>query len=498
MSKFLQIPPYALEVGVVVVGIVLLMADALTKADKRSIGRAAISGLFFVFLMTFFSGPMLEQYIPAKFYLNDPLALFFKQFILLATILTIALAIDYVPVYERYIPSGSYQAGVGEFFILPIFACAGLMWMVSAADFIMIFVSLELVTISFYVMVASMRKNLNSLEAGVKYLVLGALSTGFLVYGITWIFGITGQTGLEEIKKALPLVVQGYHPALLFGFGLVLVALGFKVAAVPFQFWVPDVYQGAPTPVTAYLSVASKAAGFIVLLRVIEPFLALPSLQPKVLAILAILAGATLIYGNLAAMPQTNLKRLLAYSSVAHAGYLLIGVASVTASDSLTAIAFYLAGYLMMTFLAFIVLVLVSNVTGGDDISDFNGLGSRSPMLAAALLLSMLSLAGMPFTVGFLGKFLIFEAAMQSHQYVLVVLGMITVACGFYYYLKVVRAMYWQPTPDAAPAIPVPAFTKFLIAILSAGIIILGIFPQPVLSRLSGSAKKPPIAASHR
>ena len=480
----MSITPFAFEVGVVVVGIVLLMADALTKVDKRSLGWLAISGLSFVFVMTFFAGPTLSQLIPAHFYLGDPLALFFKQFILLATILTIAIAIDYMPFFERYIPSAKPQAGVGELFILPIFGCAGLMWMVSAADFIMIFVALELVTISFYVLVASMRKNLNSLEAGVKYLVLGALSTGFLVYGITWISGITGQTGLAAIGQVLPMISPQHHTALMFGFGLVLVALGFKVAAVPFQFWVPDVYQGAPTPVTAYLSVASKAAGFVVLMRVVEPFLMVPALAPKVTAILTILAGATLIYGNLAAMPQTNFKRLLAYSSVAHAGYLLIGIASVHADAPWRAVAFYLAGYLLMTFLAFIVVVLVSNVTGGDDISDFNGLGNRAPGLALALLLAMLSLAGMPFTVGFIGKFLIFEAAMQSQQYVLVVLGMITVACGFYYYLKVVRAMYWQPAPEAAPAIPVPIFTKLLLLILSAGIILLGIFPQPVLALL--------------
>lgn len=489
------ISPYAFEVGVIVVGIVLLMADALTKVDKRSLGWLAISGLTFVLIMTFFAGDTSDAIIPLEFYTCDPLALFFKRFLLVATILTIALSIDYVPVYERYIPSGSPQAGVGEFFILPIFACAGLMWMVSAADFIMIFVALELVTISFYVLVASMRKNLGSLEAGVKYLILGALSTGFLVYGITWIFGITGHTSLSEIGKYLPSIVQGAYPAILFGFGLILVALGFKVAAVPFQFWVPDVYQGAPTPVTAYLSVASKAAGFIVLLRVIDPFLTIPSLQYKIIAILTIVAAVTLIYGNLAAMPQTNLKRLLAYSSVAHAGYLLVGAASVSATTSTTAIAFYLAGYLLMTFLAFIVVVLVSNISGGDDISDFNGLGSRSPFLALALLLAMLSLAGMPFTVGFLGKFFIFEAAMQSHQYILVVLGMITVACGFYYYLKVVRAMYWQPAPEAAPAIPVPAITRFLIIILSIAIIVFGIFPQPVLSMLKAPKPAAPVVS---
>lgn len=488
------ITPYAFEVGVIVVGIVLLMADAISKVDKRSLGWLAISGLTFVLIMTFFVGDTSDAIIPLKFYTCDPLALFFKRFLLISTILTIALAIDYTPFYARYIPSASPHAGVGEFYILPIFACAGLMWMVSAVDFIMIFVALELVTISFYVLVASMRKNLGSLEAGVKYLVLGALSTGFLVYGITWIFGITGHTSLTEIGKLLPTIPQGAYPLLLFGFGLILVALGFKVAAVPFQFWVPDVYQGAPTPITAYLSVASKAAGFIVLLRVVEPFLTIPALEYKVIAILTIVAAVTLIYGNLAAMPQTNFKRLLAYSSVAHAGYLLVGVASVGNYASGPAIAFYLAGYLLMTFLAFIVVILVSNVSGGDDISDFNGLGSRSPVLALALLLAMLSLAGMPFTVGFLGKFLIFEAAMKSHQYILVVLGMITVACGFYYYLKVVRAMYWQPAPEAAPAIPVPGFTKFLIAVLSIAIIVFGIFPQPVLDMLKAPKTPAPVA----
>lgn len=480
----MTIAPYTFEVGVVIVGLVLLVADAFTKVDKRSLGYVAMSGLTFVLIMTFFAGPIWPSIIPQGFYTGDSLALFFKQFLLLATILTIALAIDYIPVYERFIPSGSPQAGVGELFILPIFACAGLMWMVSAADFIMIFVALELVTISFYVLVASMRRSLGSLEAGVKYLVLGALSTGFLVYGITWISGMTGQTGLGPIKAVLPMIDPSHHAAVLFGFGLVLVALGFKVAAVPFQFWVPDVYQGAPTPVTAYLSVASKAAGFIVLLRVVEPFLSAPAFAPKVLTILSILAGATLIYGNLAVLPQTNLKRLLAYSSIAHAGYLLVGVASVEAYGAWTAVAFYLAGYLLMTFLSFIVMVLVSNVTGGDDVSDFNGLGTRAPFLALAMLLSMLSLAGMPFTVGFLGKFFIFEAAVQAKQYVLVGLGMITVACGFYYYLKVVRAMYWQPAPENAPAIPVPALTKLLIVLLSIAIIFLGIFPQPVLALL--------------
>jgi NADH-quinone oxidoreductase subunit N len=350
------VPPFALEICVVCIGIFLLMLDCFTKLDKRSLGLAAISGLLAILILSFLTGQMPEGVIPQDFYLADPPALFFKRFVLISTMLTIGLAMDYAPIYERFIPSGGPQAGVGEFFILPIFTCAGLMWMVSAADFIMIFVSLELVTISFYVLVTSMRKNTGSLEAGVKYLILGALSTGFIVYGITWIFGITGQTALSQIREALPLLSQGYLVAVLFGLGLVLVALGFKIAAVPFQFWVPDVYQGAPTPITAFLSVGSKAAGFAVLLRVLEPFFVIPSIERKLLIVLTVLAALTLIYGNLAAMPQTNLKRLLAYSSIAHAGYLLVGVASFASGATGPAIAFYLAGYLLMTFLAFLVL----------------------------------------------------------------------------------------------------------------------------------------------
>jgi NADH-quinone oxidoreductase subunit N len=479
-----SVPPFVLEICIVCVGIFLLMMDCFTKLDKRSIGLAAIAGLLAVFVLSFLTGPMPSHLISQGFYVADAPALFFKRFVLLSTVLTVALALDYVPIYERFIPSGSPQAGLGEFFILPIFTCAGLMWMVSAADFIMIFVSLELVTVTFYVLVASMRRNTGSLEAGVKYLILGALSTGFIVYGITWVFGITSQTSLEGIRQTLPLLPEGSQAAVLFGLGLVLVALGFKIAAVPFQFWVPDVYQGAPTPITAFLSVASKAAGFIVLLRVLEPFFVITSIERKLLIVLTLMAALTLIYGNLAAMPQTNLKRLLGYSSIAHAGYLLIGVASFRGGPPGPAIAFYLAGYFLMTFLAFLVLQHVAKASGSDEISDFNGLGSRSPVLALGMLISMLSLAGLPFTVGFLGKFFIFEAAMRSHQYLLVAIGAVTVASGFYYYLKVVRAMYWQPAPDGASSIPVPGSSKFLIGLFCAAIILLGIFPQPLLAML--------------
>ena len=478
-----MIPALALEICVVCVGIFLLMADSFyVHSDKRSLAYGGIFGLLVVFALTFHLQPAPADY--SGFYTNDALGLFFKRFALLATILTLVLAAEYAPVVEQFIPCSKPEAGLGEFFILPVFTCAGLMWMASAVDFVMIFCALELVTISFYILVAYMRKSPASLEAGTKYLILGALSTGFLVYGITWIYGMTGQTGLRGISMVLGFVPLASQTALLFGIGLVLVAVGFKVAAAPFQFWVPDVYQGAPTPVTAFLSVGSKAAGFVVLMRVIEPFLAVPTIEAKLIAALQILAGLTLIYGNLAAMPQTNLKRLLGYSSIAHAGYLLVGVASVGSPTAGRAIVFYLVGYLLMTFLAFLVLIPVAKAAGGDDIADFNGLGRRSPGLALAMLVAMLSLAGLPFTAGFLGKFFIFEAAMREQHYALVAIGVVTVACGFYYYLKVVRAMYWQPVPeDAAPIVASP-LTRFTAAFLAALILIIGIFPKPILQIL--------------
>ncbi|MBJ7258981.1 MAG: NADH-quinone oxidoreductase subunit N [Chthoniobacterales bacterium] len=478
--------PLYLEVAVVILGIILLMAEAFAGAgNKRGIAYAAIAGLLAVLAATFIADPAaISAAAPyAKFYRADFLAIFLKQFALLSTVIVLVMSLEYAPTIEATMPSERRGAGLGEFFALPILACAGLMWMASAVDFVMIFVSLELVTITFYILVSYMRRSAASLEAGAKYLVLGALSTGFLVYGITWIYGVTGQTNLAAIAATLPALDSAVVPALLFGFGLVLVALGFKVAAAPFQFWVPDVYQGAPTPVSAFLSVASKAAGFVVLLRVIQTFVSVPELQAKIIPAISLLAGATMIFGNLAAIPQSNLKRLLAYSSIGHAGYLLIGVASIGAPFAGTAILFYLGAYLLMTLLAFLVMTVVAQSAGGDDLSDFAGLNQRAPQLAFAMLLAMLSLAGLPLTVGFLGKLFIFECAVQQQHYILVALGVIAVSAGFYFYLKVIRAMYWQqPADPDAPEIKTGPLAKFTIAALCALIIWLGVYPAPLLA----------------
>ena len=466
-----------LEIAVLVLGLLVLLFEMFAdQIDKRTFAFTAIIGLGAVLIASFFLAPSPAA-VPStgfwSFYTADPLAIFFKRFALVTTIIVLVMMVDYAPVVRESIHGTTHQSGLGEFFALPIFTCAGLMWMASAIDFVMIFVSLELVTMSFYVLVSFTRRNPATLEAGVKYLILSALSTGFLVYGITWIFGVTGETNLARIALVLANPVIESGPAL-FGMLLVLVALGFKIAAVPFQIWVPDVYQGAPTPVTAYLSVGSKAAGFVVLLRVLEPFFILPQME-RLLVLMALL---TLLYGNLAALPQSNLKRLLAYSSIAHAGYLLVGVVCVAGE----AVAYYLVAYLLMTLLSFAVLVVVAKQTG-DNIEDFNGLARRSPFLAFAMLIAMASLAGVPFTAGFLGKFYIFNAAIARQQTTLIVAGVITVACGFYYYFKVVRAMYWEaPTDDVA--VPLSGLSRATMAALVAGIIFLGVYPQPILDAL--------------
>jgi NADH-quinone oxidoreductase subunit N len=478
----MTIPPLCFELFVLALGILLLLLETFSeKQDRKVFALIGIVGLAIVFLFLQGSSPGPSGMAS---YVVDSVAIFFKKIVVLTTIVVLIMSIDYADTIKRFLSGASAQSGLGEFFALPVLTCAGMMWMSSAIDFILIFVSLELVTISFYILVAYMRRNANSLEAGVKYLILSALSTGFTIYGITWIYGVTRQTNLTQIEQVLPHIPVENQPGLLFGALLVLVGLGFKIAAAPFQFWVPDVYQGAPTPITAFLSVGSKSVGFIVLLRVVQAFQSLPAVGNRLITAIILLAAATLLYGNLAALPQTNFKRLLAYSSIGHAGYLLIAVAGIGAPDSGQAVVVYLAAYLLMTLLSFLVLVIVAAHGEGEEIANFNGLGKRSPFLAFGLLVAMMSLAGVPLTAGFLGKFLVFKVAFETRQFFLIALGILTVGCGFYFYLKVVRAMYWQSSPANVAAIPVSRLSWAAIVIMVILIFVLGIFPQIALGLL--------------
>jgi NADH-quinone oxidoreductase subunit N len=488
-------PAYYLEALTVTLGIVLLMAEAFTSGKSKAwLGIAGAIGLSVILLLTFTAiGPSANpdaawaKWPLWNFYQFDASAKFYKIFALLTTILVLLLTIDYRKVLARFTDHPGSENGTGEYYCLPIFACAGMMWVASAKDLAGAFVALELVTITFYILVSFMRRNVGSLEAGVKYLIIGALSTGFLVYGIAWVYGTTGTMNLEQISTALP-NIKSIAP-LLFGIALVLIGLGFKVGAVPTHIWIPDVYQGAPTPTTAFLSVGSKAAGFILLMRFLEPFLASELTRGPVITLLSILAGATLLFGNLAAISQSNFKRLLGYSSIAHAGFLLLALAagnpgSIRALSSNDAASFYLATYLLMTLGVFFVLSQIRIQRDGESINDFNGLGKTNPTLAFALTVLLAALAGVPLTAGFYGKFFVFSLAVDAQLWLPVVIAFIGAAAGFYYYFKVIRAMWWSAPADGAKPLVLPTITKAAVTVLTAAVLLFGIWPQPILALL--------------
>ena len=478
-------PAYYLEIVIVVLGLAILMAEAFSGPKaKRAIGYTALAAVLVVFGLLTTVVPHAASGAPGpwSFYSDDKLALFYKGIALLCTAGVIILGLDYGPVLEKFSARAGGGPATGEFFCLPLFVCAGMMWMASATDLASIFLSLELTTIGLYILVAYMRRNVGSLEAGVKYLILGALSTGFLVYGFAWLYGITGKVSLSGIAAALPSAPAA--PAL-FSFALIMVALAFKAGAVPFHLWVPDVYQGAPTPITAFLSVGSKAAGFAVAGRLLEPFLAAEQLRGTVAAILMAIAAATLVLGNLAAIPQTNFKRLLGYSSIAHAGFLFLTLGAGASVGSLSPrmiVAYYLAGYLCMTLAAFAVLVVINRTDGSDDLRAFDGLRTRSPFLAFAMTIAAASLAGIPLTAGFTGKFLAFSSAASAQQWSLLAIAVAGAAAGFYYYFKVLRHIFWNRAADGAQAITVPLLTKVLLLALIAGTFFVGIFFQQVVN----------------
>lgn len=495
-------PVYFLEIIVVALGLVMLMVDAFAPvADKRSIAWIGMLGLVVTFALLFFvKWPESTDGVFWKFYASgDSLSLYFKGIALLTTLVVLIMAAEYTPVVVEQTAAAAKgahpQAGLGEFFALPMFACAGLMWMASANNLVSIFISLETVTITFYVLVAYLRRNVGSLEAGVKYLILGALSTGFLVYGFAWLYGTTGSMELPAISTALASPDVNRFAAL-FAFGLILVALAFKVGAAPFHLWIPDVYQGAPTPITAFLSVGSKAAGFLVLLRIVSPYLASAGLVGKVSLALAALAGLSLLFGNLAALPQRNFKRLLAYSSIAHAGFLLMALASSPLMESSSAalspakvIAFYLGAYLLMTLLAFLIMTILRTQIASEELDSYKGLAKRAPFLAFGLLVAMASLAGIPLTAGFFGKLFVFKIALEQHQWVLLAIGLIGAAAGFYYYLKIAASMYLEnPDGKSAPinttAIVISPLARVTIIVLIVLIFAAGINPTLILGLL--------------
>src|SRR5271156_1504056 len=468
-----------LELCVIAIGIVLMLADFWMPAERKKflayVAIAALAGLLIVSL----GGSGICSVFGTAFngsFVEDDLALFFKRFFLVAAILVLFLSAEF----------SDRLAGISEYYSLIIFALTGMLFAASANDFVMLFVSIELITITFYVLTSFQRGRVVSLEAGVKYLILGALSSAFLVFGIALIWGTTGKFNFNDLAQVSGQFLE--NKIFLLGVLFVLVGLGFKIAAFPFQIWAPDVYQGAPTPTTAFLAVGSKAAGFVLLLRVL--FTAFPEVTKNWHNLLIVISGITILYGNLCALPQRNLKRLMGYSSISHAGYLLLGVAALSASGQ-SALLYYLAGYLFTVIAAFTVIALVMRHLNDEDISALAGLSQRSPLLAATM-----SLAGIPPLAGFFGKFLLLKSVIEAGQathnhgyYCLAFTALVGVVISLYYYFGVVRAIYWsKDAPDLSP-IPLSGAAKFSIAICIAGMFWLGIFPDTVLNLANAAAK---------
>jgi NADH-quinone oxidoreductase subunit N len=477
-----------LEISVIGLGLVLLLADLFVPAGRRRfIGYAAIVALG-VLLVTSLSGTGSCGQFGTAFggmFVNDALSLFFKQLFIVAAILVLFMAAE----FSDHLAEGS----VAEYYSLILFALVGMLFAASSNDFTMLFVSIELITITFYILVSFQRSKLQSLEAGVKYLILGALSSAFMVFGIALIWGTTGELNFTKLAAVAPQFETSR--IFLLGVLLVLVGLGFKIAAFPFQIWAPDVYQGAPTPTTAFLAVGSKAAGFVLLLRVL--FTAVPSVTHthQWANLLIVISAITILYGNLCAIPQRNLKRLLGYSSIAHAGYLLLGVAALSASGQ-SALMYYLAGYVFTVMAAFFVIALVMRHLATEDISGLAGLNQRSPLLAATLTLAMVSLAGIPPLAGFFGKFLLLKSVIEAAQvtgnhgyYCLAFTALAGVIISLYYYFGVIRAIYWsKDVPDVSP-IELSSPAKLSIWACIAGIFWIGLFPNMVLNITNEAAK---------
>lgn len=472
----------SLEISVLALGLVVMLADLWLPAErKRGLGYAAAAalGVLLIWNLKGCGSCAVEGVSFGGMFVQDSLSIFFKRFFLVAAILVLILAVEF---------SDRFAAGVSEYFSLTIFALAGMLFAASANHFALLFVALELITVTFYVLTSFQRSRQVSLEAGIKYLIIGALSSAFMVFGIALVTGISGKMNFTELAE----VAGQYAGNKLFLLGVlfVLVGLGFKIAAVPFQIWAPDVYQGAPTPTTAFLAVGSKAAGFVLLLRFL--FAGVPAVTVQWTNLLIVISAITILYGNLCALPQRNVKRLLGYSSISHAGYLLLGIAALSTAGR-SAVLYYLGGYLFTVIAAFAVIGIVMRHLDTEDVSGLAGLGQRSPLLAATMTISMVSLAGIPPLAGFFGKFLLLKAvieqgAVNHGYYCLAFVALAGVVMSFYYYFGVIRAIYWgQGSTDLSP-ITVSVPMKFAIYVCIAGIFFLGLVPGPLMKQTDKAA----------
>jgi len=474
------------ELSLLGFALAVILLDLFIK-QKKVLAAVSIAGVIISagFTVAMWGAPGVAIFY--RMLAVDNFALFFKLLFLAAAGLIILASQDYVSKFERF---------QGEYYALVLVSAVGMMLLAAAADLITIYVALELSSISLYVL-ASFLKDQKSTEAGLKYLLLGAVASAVLLYGMALVFGFTGVTCLmciAEYVQGMPGVGLISNPALLLAMVLLAAGFGFKIACFPFQMWVPDVYEGAPTPITAYLSVASKAAGFAVILRVF--FVALGS--PEWLSLnwgmmFAVLSAITMTVGNVAAILQSNIKRMLGYSSIAQAGYLMVGLATVgmaVRNDALgqSGLIFFLMSYAVTNLGAFIAVIAISNTIDSDEINKYTGMGKRAPLLAAALTLCLISLIGLPPTAGLIAKIYIFSGAVQNGLLWLVIVAVINSAISAFYYLRVVKVM-WLGAPTSEKKVPSSWALRTALGLCCLFVVLLGVIPGGFVSIAEAAAK---------
>ncbi|MGH9873184.1 MAG: NADH-quinone oxidoreductase subunit N [Pyrinomonadaceae bacterium] len=493
------------ELVICVAGVVVMLVDAYAKPTQRWItGGISLAGLIAAAASaTWLCLPWrgVSEAFNGMIVL-DELRLGFTFVFLVVSGLTILVSMAWVE--NERLPAG-------EFHSLLMFATAGMMFMASAGDLVMVFLGLEILSIATYVMCGFRRTDVRSNESSMKYFILGSFSSAFLLYGIALTYGATstvagspGTTNIAEIARRLP---EAQYPLLLFaGAAMMLVGFGFKIATAPFHVWTPDVYEGAPTPVTAFMAAGPKAAGFASFMRVFLiafPFVVATAnksvagqIHSAWLGILVVLAMLTMTVGNVVAIAQNNVKRMLAYSSIAHAGYALVGFIAAGAAPNqdqrnaaIAAVIFYLLTYAVMNLGAFAVVQLIARDSDRrTEVEDYNGIGFQSPWLAFALSLFLLSLLGMPLTAGFMGKLMVFRAALDQGYFVLVVIGVLNAAISAYYYLRLIIVMFFRERTTAWSAPQVPASIRLALVITILGVLYLGLFPDRIINALQTKA----------
>jgi NADH-quinone oxidoreductase subunit N len=459
-SMILAILP---QILLVVLAGFILVFDVVWKPDARSgLGWLTAGGLLLIMVITLLFGrpPGDGRLVFGGMIRQDWLSFGFILLILFAAAITALFAMDLKGVGQK-----------GEFYLLMLVSTLGMTLMVSSADIIMLYLAIETTSIPMYILAGFMIRDDKSTESGFKYLLFGAAASTIMLYGFSLLYGFTGQTNLYQIANSF--YSLAFPRVAVFGsLLLILVGFGFKISAFPFHFWAPDVYEGAPTPIAGFLSTASKAAGFIVVLRVLVAVFT-PVATPDWNNMLAVVAVLTMTIGNVLALVQRNIKRLLAFSSIAHAGYILIGVVALS-QLGLTSVVFYLIAYLITNLAAFGIVITFSQVTGSDEISAYSGLSRRKPWLALAMMVAFLSLAGMPPLAGFIAKIFVFAAAVKVGMVWLAFVGVLNSIVGLYYYLTVLKYVYLFRSDDEDKPLDISRSYSIALTILIIGIILVG------------------------